>query len=442
MDKVIQPTIVLLILSLITEKIANFWKLQYESLANRKLLNADEKLREKNIQLITIVVGVVVALVSKANLFNFFKDEYNLFWTESDFQGTVLLSNIIGSIISGLFLSLGSKFFHDLLDVLLQVKELRRKLNDKADWEFDAISEVDDYLQGNDVKKLKIILEDTFKLIPGYFYNEVDYENQLVKVHVKAGTTGIQNTIPFKALTGKTKLFKIQIIEESTEIKTLASSIKPSDQIANKNAYGNALKGSVAYPVIRNSDSKQFILTCYHAVWNESHDWDIFIPTGQEEIVHPLNGSAIGNIKFAFKNSKLDVALIEPHNDVTIDTIIPHLTIPKSTRKIDESDKKRKTTVKVKSTANNSAASIGYVYDIDISATIKYPDGKYRSLSNLIVIKTYGNTPFTVGGDSGSLVVDEWDYAVGVVVAGNETDTTFVIPISIIFESLNLKIKQ
>lgn len=440
MDKVIQPTIVLLILSLITEKIANFIKLQYEELANKKESDLDEKVREKKIQRLAILVGIGVALISKANLFDFFKDSFNLFWTENDFKGIALISNIVGSIISGMFLSLGSKFFHDLLDMLLQVKNLKRKLNDKADWEFDNISEVDEYIQGNDIKKLKILLDDTFKTIQGYFFYELDYENQAVKVHVKKGTTGIQNTIPFKALTGKTKLFKVEIVVEENDIKTLSSAIKPSDEIANQRAYRNALKGSVAYPVIRNSDNKKFILTCYHAVWNENHDWDIFIPIGEEDVVHPINGSPIGKIKFAFKNSRLDVALIETNPNISVDTSIPLLDIPKAIRKIDETDKQRKTTLRIKSITNNTTPTSGFVDDVDVSANIKYPDGKFRGLSNLIRIKPYNNLPFSIGGDSGSLVVDEWNYAVGIIVAGNEKDVTFAIPIKTIFDNLNLKL--
>jgi hypothetical protein len=438
MDKIIQPTIVLLILSLITEKIANFWKLKFESLAHRKASYAGEKLREKDIQSVTIVVGIIVSLISKANLFDFFKDEFNLFWTKQDFSGIALLSNIIGSIASGLFLSMGSKFFHDLLGLLFQVKNLKKKLNEKADWEFDNLSDIDEYIQGNDVKKLKIFLEDTFKPIQGYYFNEVDYENQTIKVYVKKGTTGIQNTIPFKPLTGKTTIFKIQLIED--EIKTLGLTIKPSDEIANQDSYRNALKGSIGYPVIRNSDNKKFILTCYHAVWNENHDWDIFLPIGKEDVVHPINGSAIGKIKFAIKNSRLDVALIEPNNDVTLDDKIPLLNIPKAIRKIDETDKKRKTTVSIKSAININAVTTGYVYDVDISANIKYPDGQSRTLNNLIRITPTNNTTFSIGGDSGSLVVDEWNYAVGIIVAGNEKDISFMIPIATIFESLNLKL--
>jgi hypothetical protein len=236
MDKVIQPTIVLLILSLITERIVNFIKFQYNSLASKHNTYFAEKIREKQIQTMSILVGIAIALIAKANLFDFFKDDFNLFWIPDDFKGWKLLSNIVGSIISGMFLSLGSKFFHDLLDVLLQVKNLKRKLNEKADWEFDNINEVDDYIKGNDIKRLKIFLDDTFKTIQGYFFYELDYENQAVKIHVKEGTTGIQNTIPFKTLTGKTKLLRVKIVLEENDIKTLSSAIKPSDEIANQQA--------------------------------------------------------------------------------------------------------------------------------------------------------------------------------------------------------------
>lgn len=441
MDKVIQPTIVLLILSLITEKIADFFKLQSQFLANKQISVIDEKLREKKIQHLTIIVGVVIALISKANLFDFFKDNFKLFWTEDDFIGVVLLSNIIGSIVSGLFLSLGSKFFHDLLDVLLQVKNLKRKMNEKADWEFDNITEVDEYVQNNDVKNLKSFLDNYFNSIQGYFFYELDYENLSILVHVKNGTTGIQKIIPYKSLVGKTKLFQVKIQEQTTEIKTLAISLSPSDEIANEYPFQNVLCGSISFPFLRKSDNKKFILTCYHAVWNENHDWDIFIPIGKENVVYPMNGQKIGKIKFAFKNARLDVALIELNSDSNLSDDIPLLNNPKSARKVDTKDKKGKTSVKIKSTTSNTNPSIGYIYDIDVSANILYPDGIYRSLSNLIMIKPYKDLPFSVGGDSGSLIIDEWDYAIGIVVAGNEKDTTFAIPIMTILESLNLKIK-
>jgi len=441
MDNVIQPTIVLLILSLITEKIANFVKLSYDNLASNQGSVMGEKRREKNIQLITIAVGIAVALLSKANLFEFFKEEFNLFWTAEDFGGLKLLSNIVGSVISGLFLSLGSKFFHDLLDVLFQIKNLKRKLNDKADLEFDNISDVNEFILGNDVRNLKLFLDNYFSSIQGFSFYELDYENLSVLVYVRKGTTNIHSTLPYKSLVGKPKILKIKIQEEENEIKTLGLSLKPSDEIANEIAFENALTGSLGYPVYRKSDDKVFMLTCYHAVWNENHDWDIFTPIGKENVVHPLNGATVGKIRFAFKNSRLDVALIEPNADTTLSTTIPFINSPKETRKVDVTDKNKKTTVKIKSTTSSTKPSVGYIYDIDIKANILYPDGKYRNLSNLIMIKPYNNSPFSVGGDSGSLVLDEWDYEVGIVVAGNEKDISFAIPITTILENLNLKFK-
>ena len=442
MDNIIQPTIVLLILSLITEKISNFIKLQYKDISDKDKNNNTEKLKEKKIQKLTIIVGICVAILTKANFFEIFKLDYDLFWTADDFKGFDLLSNIVGSIISGMFLSLGSKFFHDLLDMLLQVKNLKRKLNDKADWEFENISEVDEYIKGNDLKKLKDFLDETFKTINGYFFYELDYENNTINVHVRKGTKGIQNLVPYRTLTGKSKLFKVKLIEEDNEIRTLALTINPSDEIANQNAYSNTLKGSVSYPVIRNSDKKTFIMTCYHAVWNKNHDWDIFIPIGKEKVVHPSNGTIIGEIKFAIKNSQLDVALIEPENNIDLSVNIPLLDLPKNIREVDEMDAMGKTIVKIKSITKNHTPSLGYISDLDYKVNIKYPDGNYRSLSKLILIKPYDNSPFSIGGDSGSLVVDEWGYAVGIVVAGNESDITFAIPITTIFNSLNLNIKQ
>ncbi|EZH73670.1 hypothetical protein ATO12_17185 [Aquimarina atlantica] len=441
MDRIIEATLILLILSLITEKVSNFIKMQFQGLYLKYRESQIEKEREKKIQTLTIVVGVVVALLAKANLFLLYDDKFELFWTHTSEKENIL-SNIIGSIIAGLFLSLGSKFFHDLLDMLLQVKNLKRKLNDKADWEFENIQQVDGYIKSQDISHLKDYLNNTFKGNEGFLFYELDYENQVIKVFVRTGSTDIQNVVPYKSKLGKTRLFKVEVIETDSEIKTLGQVLRPSDEIANNDAYRNSLKGSIAYPVVGYEDNTSYILTCYHTIWNQGHNWDIFIPIGKEEIVHPLNGLSIGSVVYAFKNSWLDVALIKPNNDVDFALQIPLLEAPKGTREIDALDVERKTTVYIKSSLDNNKASSGYINDTGVMSYIRYPDGRIRSLENLIKVKPYGTRPFSTSGDSGSLVLDQWGYAIGIVVAGNEIDTTFIIPISTIFDNLNLKIKQ
>ena len=86
MDEIIQPTVVLLILSLITEKIANFIKLQNDTMAHRTNMSEDEKVRERKIQQLSIIVGIVVALAAKANLFDFFSKDFKLYWNKGDFE--------------------------------------------------------------------------------------------------------------------------------------------------------------------------------------------------------------------------------------------------------------------------------------------------------------------------------------------------------------------
>jgi len=61
--------------------------------------------------------------------------------SEKEFSNTLLTSiqHSFGFIITGLFLSMGSKFWHDLLDVLFKFKNIRRTLNTKSTYtDFDS----------------------------------------------------------------------------------------------------------------------------------------------------------------------------------------------------------------------------------------------------------------------------------------------------------------
>jgi len=446
LDKVIEIAAVLLILSLITEKISNLIKDQLPSLAKTddesKKTSKEIQKRNRIIQYITISVGIGVALVCKANFFYFFDDGIDLFWTSASVSSlSMILKNVIGSIMTGFFLSPGAKFFHDLLDTLLQVRNLKRKLNDKQNWEFSSITEFDEYIKDNEGARLKQIVNQNLESIEGVLYSEIDYDKKRVAVHVERGTTGIPSRIPFKAVTGKTSWIEVTVKEEDSQIKTLDSTLVPSDPIANANTIVEGMRGSFAYPMERKSDGKPFVLTCYHAVWNEKHDWDIFLPVGKEEVVHPESKTPIGTLKIAFKNSLLDVALVEPDSGLQLDNDIPMVTPPKAARQVDITDKQNQTSVKIRSGIRKGEVGRGRIHDVNVKVNIRYPDGIVRSLSGLMLIRPYDNTPFSVGGDSGALVIDEWDYAVGLVVAGNESDTSFAIPITTVLDSLNLKLR-
>ena len=439
MDRIIEATVILLILSLITEKIANFIKMQFESLYLKSSESKKEKERVKRIQTLTIAIGVSVALISKANLFLLFKENFQLFWTDIGSDG--ILSAIIGSIIAGLFLSLGSKFFHDLLDMLLEVKNLKRKLNDRADWEFETIEEVDNYIKGNEMVELKSFLNKRFNGIENYHYHEIDYKNEIISIYANASSESFPVTIPYKTLAGKIKFFKTQIFEEADGIKTLSTRLNPSDEISNSiNPF--KLRGSISYPVKRKSDNKELIITCYHTVWTHGCDWSVYIPNEKiKHVVHPIDGISIGTIISAVKNGYFDVALIEPDPSIALGIDMRSIDSPEASREVTERDVTQQTSVRTISIQNSQDVSEGYIHSIGLDLNnIEYPDGGRMSLSDLIMIKPYGNSRFAIPGDSGSIVVDEWNYAIGIVVAGN-SNTTFAMPIETILNSFNLKLK-
>lgn len=131
MEIAIKITLVLLILSLIVEKLTGFVKLYLPSLYSKTYTEEDEKKREKKIQRNSIIIGIIVAVLCNANFFKLMQGTDIVYWTE-DTEGFTVKA-ILGCLISGVFLSQGSKFFHDLLDTLLYAKKIKRGLFENQD---------------------------------------------------------------------------------------------------------------------------------------------------------------------------------------------------------------------------------------------------------------------------------------------------------------------
>src|SRR5690606_28958242 len=66
---------------------------------------------------------------------------------------------IIGFLLTAFFLAFGSKFFHDLLDTLLQVKNLKRKLNDRETYSIETVQELEEQLKYTQVQLVRLAIE-------------------------------------------------------------------------------------------------------------------------------------------------------------------------------------------------------------------------------------------------------------------------------------------
>lgn len=126
--------VILLPLSFISERITNLVKLflptsNFLSIGNVRYRENNpllEKKRERRIFLISLLSGELVAFSLKADLFTILNS--GKFGWDEPASG---FSWIIGCLFTGFFLSWGSKFWHDLLGIILEAKNMRRAIIDE-----------------------------------------------------------------------------------------------------------------------------------------------------------------------------------------------------------------------------------------------------------------------------------------------------------------------
>ena len=133
-DILISLVVVLLPLSFISERFSNFFKLVLPSsgklgFGNLRHKEDDlkkEKIRERKIFLLSLLSGEIVAFSLKADLFQIIENG-KIGWNHKSDD----LLWIVGCLFTGFFLSWGSKFWHDLLGIMLEVKNLRKAYADE-----------------------------------------------------------------------------------------------------------------------------------------------------------------------------------------------------------------------------------------------------------------------------------------------------------------------
>lgn len=446
LEILITGLMILFILSTITEKLANFIKLNdtindtknFKNIKIRTVNEEDEKNREKKIQIISILIGVAVALICKANIFEILTSEnVQLFWSA---PYTDLLSSftiIVGCIICGIFLSFGSKFFHDLLDIVFQIKELKNKLNVKKLAEIKTINEFDEYIKNNEYDRVKARIDEEkrkLKAIEGVA--GIDWGSDETGYYCKVYHNKIINNIPsrlfYPGYNGKIKSIEVKMIP-SEEIKTMAR-IKPSYEISNRIPFNDNLKGSIGCFVKYFNSDDRLLLTCYHVVRTNNQNWYNFNPNSNDDVVHPYNGEIIGKIVEARVNYLHDFAIIKLNDITLIENNISEIGTVLEPRDLTETDKGKK----VRMRGNYSGLREGKIESINFDdARVRYPDGNYFSFDNLIQIKSLDSLPFSEPGDSGSLLVGEDGYSLGIVFAGT-SEYSLAFPVKNLFNMYNL----
>jgi len=136
-EPLINLFVLLSALSVAAERATNVLKLNREHLRNDRGTPEGEKARERDIAWLTLGVSAVVAILMKANLFEILgrldAPWATLGWAHLSGGGLVRAASITGpvsvlyaiggSMLTAVALGFGSKFWHEMLDIVFSTRE-------------------------------------------------------------------------------------------------------------------------------------------------------------------------------------------------------------------------------------------------------------------------------------------------------------------------------
>ncbi|MGE5416073.1 MAG: hypothetical protein ACM3UZ_04795 [Acidobacteriota bacterium] len=197
--------------------------------------------------------------------------------------------------------------------------------------------------------------------------------------------------------------------------------------------------GTLGSVVFKKHSGKKMILSNNHVLANSTNGRDGLARTGDPILQPgPLDGGTIRRdtiarlYQFVPLKDKgfnvVDAAIAKPLNPSLVENRIlgignvNGITLPR-------------TGMMVKKSGRTTGLTSGTIRAVDVTIIIDY-DGKLRKFMHQIVTNSFDKP-----GDSGSLVLDSSNRAVGLLFAGSET-TTIINPISAVLKLLKIRFKK
>jgi hypothetical protein len=163
LEPIINLLVFLTALSVAAERITNVLKLRNDALRVPKDEEAAEKQRERGITVRGMIVGVVLAVTLKADLISALHrldapwetlgwvQMHGSIWTVAPEARSVpaALYSVFGAAVTGAALGFGSKFWHEMLDAILELRNMAKLRNERTE---QALDSGDAALAGGDVK--------------------------------------------------------------------------------------------------------------------------------------------------------------------------------------------------------------------------------------------------------------------------------------------------
>jgi len=412
-----------------------------------------EEVKSDEVTLLSFLVGFGVAFSFKADMMSMFTNgstidygvwKISLLSDDSIWRFNPALvfdpSVFFGILTSGFFLSFGSKFFHDLIDTLLQVKDLRRKMNNRETYDVNKIEELEEFISVNDIDLARRAIEANQEALKKQFPNIMYISDTMQRIGDKTvavaaiylsdnNVKGLPSALPGRLDSGKTYSVPVEIVESvgigkphSGMTKTVAGRLSPG------------FTGSGCCLLTRDEDT--FLLTCCH-VLSEN---DVIDPVDEPTGKHVLCASKdIGEWVFSRMDSTGDFALAKIKDPVKFIKENKSFRFSNIHRVTSADYSKLRVTVEGSASGINGEAWV--VDSLNKSVSIEYNGGTEIVFDQVILLGSSPNknmsAPVTQVHDSGGSVYNNLNELIGIIVGANDK-FSIVIPVESFFKNNNL----
>lgn len=482
LEHIIKLFTLLFLLSMVNERVADFLKHYLcgsrffrigDTLTKHPLSKPREDQRYFRILKINILSGIIIATILKADMVNILSTIKNAdagigwehFVLKGNFfhQAIQILLCATGIILTGCLISFGSKFWHDLLDILYAIKNVKRYVSEPATSQDMQMQRSFDLLSPEERDE---VLKTAIYTLSPYWENTISNYKRVAAGKKIIDNVPVENTCITFYVSGKGNMqtsvnpvpeyiffsgFKIPTdVENDTGIFSLHHDFKnPGDGTApaspgeSISRTGNKATGTISLKV--TSEGKTFILSCYHVLFDTEYSngiAEVNEPEGKKgtpprAVKIPgdavsTGGTMLGKIARGKINHVIDAGIAELTNETNLNTDIDFIGRPNGIYQVKTDDVD-------KLTARFCGARSGLVTGKLIrgchaqTPAFESPIGTHFFTGMIQIEKC------SVKGDSGAPVTDQYNRLIGII-EGSDDQFTYIIPIHTILHKLKVSI--
>lgn len=478
LEQIIQLVTILFLLSMICERIADFLKHYLcssnffgigDTITKFPKNNIKEQARAYRILKINLWCGIFTAAILKADLIAILNDINNagktIGWanlSKNDYQDFKWLLILVGIALTGCFISFGSKFWHDLLDLLLEVKNTKRAVTQSISQEsrdlqtdFENLDPIErDHILKSAIQTFSghwkesisnyIRIDAGKKIIDGkpteniclrFYVESKEYKNK-----VESGVPAFIYYAGFKIPTDVVPDSGEMILHVDWENAGDGNvPVMPGKSISRMN---NKATGTISLKVKKKIDGVEtfYALSCYHVLCNNEYLNGISEVRRTQDASNPKEvkipgdavkhgGTSIGNIGWGEINENVDAAVALLNDASFLSDEIDQLGKPAGIYSViadDENDL----------TVSFCGAKSGLVKDKLVKGCHANRPAKLP-IGNIVFKDFIQIEKCSIPGDSGAPVIDKFNRLIGII-AGSDPQFTYVIPIHNIINQLKV----